>query len=554
MKTKILFIAILTCSITVMAQKQFDNPIQVNRNEGEMFDLRTLDWLNAFDSLHSIMQVRYPFTEWKGINWDQKFTQTQPKIQEAQTEFDVVKFTGAMLEYLYSIPDGHIAYFGDSLFKQTTQSGSFGLNILPISDGSIVVNIVPDSNAAYLTGIRCGDEIISWNGTPISELPEQKVYNSSCGTMEGKLLNRYQLLCRDSVGAMVDITFVSRETGNQHTVTLTAEADNFQLYDQSRFLTGYIPDPNNLVYHEILDNQVGYLRLLSELCPDGLTLDSIRKTDIYLAVKEAITDFNEQNIEKLVFDLRINNGGIPLLGSAISGFFIETPLFWEYSSGSSTINFAILDTIITVPESTHFDGEVIVIVGPNDISTGEGIPMILQRLPNVRVVSFWGTNGSFGNMYDLVVMPVEGQFFIYPYGRSYDENMVIQLDSDSNMVGGIQPDIRIPLTVERVIEQWQDGKDVELEYAIGLLLGIDEPIAENLSKIYPNPAFDLVTVECPDIREVLLISPTGQTVLHKKVDGLSSVQLSASSLPSGLYLCQIITSHMMHSQRVIIIH
>jgi len=91
MKTKILFIAILTCSITVMAQKQFDNPIQVNRNEGEMFDLRTLDWLNAFDSLHSIMQVRYPFTEWKGINWDQKFTQTQPKIQEAQTEFDVVK-------------------------------------------------------------------------------------------------------------------------------------------------------------------------------------------------------------------------------------------------------------------------------------------------------------------------------------------------------------------------------------------------------------------------------------------------------------------------------
>jgi len=186
------------------------------------------------------------------------------------------------------------------------------------------------------------------------------------------------------------------------------------------------------------------------------------------------------------FDLRYNNGGHDLLGSLISGFFIQTPMFYEYVTGNSDDNYAIIDSIITVPETPLFNGEVVVMVSPKNISTGEGIPMILQRLPNVRVVSFWGTNGSFGNMYDLVVMPVEGQFFIYPYGRSYDENMVIQLDSDSNMVGGIQPDIRIPLTVERVIEQWQDGKDVELEYAIGLLLGIDEPIAENLSKIYPN--------------------------------------------------------------------
>jgi len=350
----------------------------------------------------------------------------------------------------------------------------------------------------------------------------------------------------------VDIAFISRETGSQHTVTLTAEADNFQLLNQARFLTASIPDINNLVYHEILDGHIGYLSLLNEHAQEGLCLDSIRKTDIYLKVKEAITTFNEQNIDKLVFDLRVNGGGNPLLGSAISGFFVESPLFWEYTTESSATNFTIFDTIITVPESPHFDGEVIVIVGPNDISTGEGIPMMLQRLPKARVVSFWGTNGSFGNMADFVYMPVYPQLILYPYGRSLNENKIIQLDSDFTMEGGIQPDIRIPLTVERVIEQWGEGKDVEMEYAIDLLLGVEESVLENPCKIYPNPASDQFTVECPDMQEIMLISTSGHLVKRKNAKGESSVQLWTGNLPPGLYVFRIVSGSGVYNSRVII--
>jgi len=83
MKTKILLIALLTCSMTVLAQKQADNQTAVK--SGMMwFNLSSLNWIDSFDSLHVIMEERYPFTEWKGINWDQKLAQTQPKIQEAQ--------------------------------------------------------------------------------------------------------------------------------------------------------------------------------------------------------------------------------------------------------------------------------------------------------------------------------------------------------------------------------------------------------------------------------------------------------------------------------------
>lgn len=102
MKTKILLFVILICSVTVMAQKKFENTNLIKPNDGMVFDLRSLNWINAYDSLHIIIQEPYPFTEWKGIDWDQKSTFTKPKIQKAPSS-DVVKLSGTLFEYLYSV-------------------------------------------------------------------------------------------------------------------------------------------------------------------------------------------------------------------------------------------------------------------------------------------------------------------------------------------------------------------------------------------------------------------------------------------------------------------
>ena len=547
MKIKILFIALLTCSMTVMAQKQVDTFIPGNSDGMMWFNLSSLNWIEAFDSLHLIMEERYPFTEWKGIDWDQKLNLSQPKVQEAQNEGDLVKFTGALLEYLLSVPDGHITMLDFAkLFNQATQAGSYGLNMLPLTDGSVVVNIVPEWGPAYLAGMRCGDEILSWNGIPILDVPEMEVYNNPGGvsanyaTEEGRMLSRYIILSRDSVDAMVDITYLSHETGSQQTVSLTAVADTFSLLYQAMRLTAPVQETTNKVNYKILDGQVGYLHVQDEDAPDSLTLEEIRQTAIYLKIKEAITFFNAQNIDKLVFDLRYNNGGNDLMGSAISGFFIESPTFYEYMTGTSDDNYAIIDSIITVPETPGFNGEVVVMVGPKDISTGEGIPMMLQRLPNARIISFWGTNGSFGIVPNVVIMPDSLQFILFPYARSLDHDQVIQLDSDSLLVGGVQPDIKIPLTVERVIEQWQEGKDVELEYAISTLLDIREITLQKEYRIYPNPAdatfhikYDSkkpITVQIADVSG-RLVKLAGQVTSGQLID--------ISNLPAGLYFVTI---------------
>lgn len=559
-KNHLFLILLLSLSIHALAQKQPDNPNPINRDQMMIFDLSSLDWINAFDSLHAILEERYPFTEWKAIDWDQKKDLIRPKIEEAQNEGDPVKHTEALYEYLYSVPDGHMMYRGDiGAFRQAMQAGSFGLNMIPLTDGNIVANIVPETGPAYLAGIRCGDEILSWDGVPILEIPALEVYNNYGGlatnyaTEEGRLISRYEVLSRDSVGAVVEVTYLSHGTGSQQTVTMTAIADDYALMLQAFFLTIPMPDFDSTVTWRILEEQVGYLRVLQEEGDDSLTLDEIRQTKSYLDVKDAITSFNEQNINKLIIDLRFNAGGNDLLGSAISGFFLDSPDFYEYITGTSDDDFAIIDSIITQVENPHFGGEVVVIVGPNCISTGEGIPMMIQRLPNGRVISFWGTNGSFGIVPNVVFMTDSLQYILFPYSRSLDADQVIQLDSDSTLTGGIQPDIKIPLTVERVIEVWGEGKDVELEYAISILLDIPEIEQQNECKIYPNPASTTFLIEYLSEKPIIIRITDLSGRLVKQVDNYVSGQvINISDLKAGLYFVNINDSQPRRMEKLLI--
>ena len=67
-----------------------------------------------------------------------------------------------------------------------------------------------------------------------------------------------------------------------------------------------------------------------------------------------------------------------------------------------------------------------------------------------------------------IAMP-GGYSIEYPYGRSVDENGVIQLDS-RNGISGVTPNPRVPKTLENVLAL-AVGTNVELQYAIKYLRG-----------------------------------------------------------------------------------
>ena len=133
--------------------------------------------------------------------------------------------------------------------------------------------------------------------------------------------------------------------------------------------------------------------------------------------------------------------------------------------------------LLATPAEPHYDGPVIVLVDEYTNSAGEGIPLLLSQLPNVHIVGFHGTHGSFGKTGGDIVMPcgVEGYALSYPVGRSLDVDGNIQVDSDAQGKGGVSPDVRVPMTEETARAIFLEDRDVLLEKALELLATTPEP-------------------------------------------------------------------------------
>jgi carboxyl-terminal processing protease len=74
-----------------------------------------------------------------------------------------------------------------------------------------------------------------------------------------------------------------------------------------------------------------------------------------------------------------------------------------------------------------------------------------------------GTPGQ--NLYQLP----EGLAFNFLAGRALDANQVIQVDANADGVGGVVPDVRVPMTDETAYAMFVEGRDVVLETAVSTL-------------------------------------------------------------------------------------
>lgn len=73
---------------------------------------------------------------------------------------------------------------------------------------------------------------------------------------------------------------------------------------------------------------------------------------------------------------------------------------------------------------------------------------------------------------------------------------------------------------------------------VSLCTGIEEAIAANAMKLYPNPATNMVTVNAANLAEVQLLDVSGRLLQRFKVNNSSNTVLDVSNVPSGMYLVQ----------------
>ena len=121
--------------------------------------------------------------------------------------------------------------------------------------------------------------------------------------------------------------------------------------------------------------------------------------------------------------------------------------------------------ITVLPRPPLYRGRIAVLIDGDTVSAGEAVPLLLKGLPGVAVIGLHATHGSFGIGLKSVRMP-GGLEVIFPHAQSLDAGGTVEVDADAGGRGGVEPDLRVPLTAAIVDRWYVRGEDVVLEEGV----------------------------------------------------------------------------------------
>ncbi|MFB3764437.1 MAG: S41 family peptidase [Methanotrichaceae archaeon] len=431
-----------------------------------------LSWSQAFREANLKMKEQYAFTDWREVDWDGLYSTFAPAIDEAERKGDKAQYYRTLKRYVGSIHDGHVNVKGPNYGSLRADiGGGYGFAVCRLSSGKIAVCYVAKGSQAQMAGISPGDRLLEWNGMPAEEALNETSYIWSPfmpSTQEGIILQKARFMTRSTEGNEATAK-VQGKDGEIRDVKLKAYYDSYETLTKSTYFLGKAFNDTALT-----ENSMAVLESLPEggvvysILPEGYgyVFAYIEMPQGYGLFRDAIESFVRADVPGVIVDLRFNDGGDDSIAACMSSFFLKDKSLFERVSNYNA-NTGKLDTIASIwskPQNLIYSGPVAVLVSPYTISTGEGLPMMIKRKPLGKVISFYGTAGAFGIEIGSISMPL-GITLRYPTGRSLDAEGRIQIDSNSSLVGGVPPDIRIPIT-EDVITRFTEGKDVQLEAAM----------------------------------------------------------------------------------------
>ena len=450
----------------------------VAENTTTVPDFSNKSWSEAFFAAHSLLKERYAFTSRKAIDWDALYHRYSPAIAVAEKRNDNASYYRTLREYLYAVPDGHLNVLsesGDFGAKYADIGGGYGLAVTMLDSGKVIVSYVAKGSMAENAGIKVDDEVTSWNGMEIHDAINATPYiwaTKKPSTSEGILLHQQRFLTRGPVGNSVTVSILNNTSSNPRVVNLTAYDDDYETVKKSSFFLGKMINDYgaNRSWLDIKP-QISSDALTSRILPGGYTYLALydESYEVYQPFKAAMLAAISNDTPGIVLDLRYNSGGDDNLASCFAGWFAKEPVFYEYATtyDPGLHNMTIISEACTQPRPRTYTGPVVVMVSPDTISSGEGVPMIMNKTERGRIISWYGTNGAFGMVTALAIMPLDMEI-LYPAGASLDEHGIIQVDSDTSHTGGISPHIRVPLT-EETVARAMGGEDVQLTYALQYL-------------------------------------------------------------------------------------
>jgi len=459
---------------TPFGSDRSENPeIALIEPEGSALDdFSALSYAEAFDAMLKKFRNEYAFTEFKGIDWEAKAAEFRPRFEAADQNHDSHAYVLALRDFFWSIPDTHVGFDTASLNAdfQADIAGGLGFAMRETDDGRMIANFVSDGSPAAQAGMLWGAEIVAMDGVPTAEVVDAVVpWSSPFSNKEIKRLQqlRYATRFRLEKGE-VKVTF-KNPGGSQQTAALKVvnEVDSF---NSSSFRAG--EDPTALpVEFSILSSGYGYIKVSSFSDNDLLSI---------LVWERAMRFFNENEIPGVILDLRDNGGGSGWLADQMAAYFFnkETVVgqtaYYDDSTGEFFTDPDYEESMIPPPDDLQYNGQVVVMVGPNCASACEFFSYDMTINDRAVVVGQYPSNGAGGS--------VEG--FLLP-GDIYAQMTIGRaMDGDGNIHiegSGVAPDLRVPVTFETLLGQ-ANGEDVVLDYAEK---AISEPLGAGITPSAP---------------------------------------------------------------------
>lgn len=425
--------------------------IDLYEGDFEVSDFSEMDYEEAFDALITQMTEEYAFTEEKGVDWDALRAEFAPRAASARSEQD---FYTVIRDLTWAIPDGHIGVSGGSTISTffAEQGGSFGLVLAELSDGRVIVTEVLPDLPGERAGIQVGAEIVEWDGVPISQAIDQVVpYFGPFSTDHTRRLSQVIFVTRTASGEEVAVTFRNPGTGTRD-VTMTAESEIDSLLAAWASTDQLAPPIDGQILEE---SGLGYIRIWT------FSGDYKMMTDLWTYYMEEMID---GDVPGLIIDMRINGGGSGALSNNFPGFFFEEEItlayWWRYSIlEGGFIKWDIPERI--EPADIHYDGPVVILVGPDCISACEGFTYAMTQQGRALVVGHYPSAGAYGGVGRGQVTLPDDMELQFPTTKTTTPDGEVIIEGT-----GVVPDIVVPVTEASALGL----EDAVLEAAIEALL------------------------------------------------------------------------------------
>jgi carboxyl-terminal processing protease len=482
-------------------------------------DLGGLGWSEAFSRLCGQLAREYPFSTWKGLDWTAIERELGPRVADAAARRDRRAWYRALRELVWRLRDGHARLLGDDGgLERAEVGGSFGLEVVELDDGRVLASRVADGGPAARAGLRFGAEIVRWNGVAAARaLAAVPVWWSERppATREGARLEQARLLGRAPVGTRATISFRvpaaaagggSAGTAAEVGAGRAAAVDGDTAVVETRELVAVaVPRdrPPCLRASELLLGRTletrrlaagaGYVRIHFEL-------PTLRTPLPGRTLRRALARFTADRLPGVIVDVRGNCGGLDAMVPPLVAPLLREAQLYEVpgvyrSEGRGRPEergpFAPdpRQAITVLPRPPLYRGRIAVLIDGDTVSAGEAVPLLLKGLPGVAVIGLHATQGSFGIGLKSVRMPADLEV-VFPHAQSLDGEGGIEVDADAAGRGGVEPDLRVPLTAA-VVERWYGrGEDVVLEEGVRFVRGetSGESPRQGSGRAPPTPA------------------------------------------------------------------